>query len=82
MQCPKCKSENVKVNVITEQTMKKKGKSFLYWITVGWLIEPTLWLLLTVPKLIYELFKPSRYKMKSKTQKLGVCQNCGHSWKI
>jgi predicted DCC family thiol-disulfide oxidoreductase YuxK len=81
MRCRKCKSENVKIEMVTEQNMQRKRKSFLYWITVGWLIEPTLWILLTIPKLIYELFKPNRYKMKSNTRKIAICQNCGRSWK-
>jgi len=67
--------------MVTEQNFKRKKKSLLYWLTIGWIVEPLLWLFLTVPKLIYELFKPSRYKVKSKTRKIAVCQNCGHTWK-
>jgi len=82
MKCPKCNSENVTVEFIQEQALKeKKRKTFLYWITIGWLIEPMLWIFLTVPKLIWEVFKPKKYKMKTKTRKMAVCQNCGKSWR-
>lgn len=82
MKCPKCGSENVKVEIVTEQKFKQKKKTLLYWVTIGWLIEPLLWFFLTVPKLIYELFKPNRYKIKTKTQKMAVCQDCGKTWKV
>lgn len=82
MQCPKCKSENVKIDVVTEQKFKKKKKGLLYWLTIGWIVEPLLWLFLTLPKLIYELFKPNRFKVKTKTKKIAICQDCGHTWKV
>jgi len=81
MRCPRCRSENVRVEMLTEQKFERKKKSFLYWITIGWFIEPLLWLFLTFPKLFYELFKPGRYKGTTTTKKYAVCQNCGHSWK-
>lgn len=68
--------------MVTEQKFKRKRKGFLYWVTIGWFVELMLWLFLTLPKLIYELFKPRKYKVKSKTKKIAVCQNCGHSWKV
>jgi DNA-directed RNA polymerase subunit M/transcription elongation factor TFIIS len=82
MKCRKCGSEDVRVEFVQEQRMKeKKRKTFLYWVTVGWFVEPMLWFFLTMPKLIWELFKPRKYKMTTKTQKMAVCQSCGHSWK-
>jgi len=81
MHCPKCKSENVKIEMVTEQKFKRKKKTLLYWITIGWFVELFLWIFLTLPKLIYELFKPNRYKVKTKTKKIAICQNCGHTWK-
>lgn len=82
MICPKCKSENVKIEMVTEQKFKEKKKGLLYWLVIGWWLEPLLWLFLTVPKLIYELFKPKKYKVKSKIKKFAICQNCGHSWNV
>lgn len=82
MICPKCNSTDVSVSMVTETKMKQKKKTLLYWLTIGWIIEPLLWFFLTVPKLIFELFKPSKYKMSSKTSKIAVCQTCGKSWKV
>jgi len=82
MQCPKCQSTNVSIQLITETNFKTKKKTLLYWLTIGWIVEPLLWVFLTLPKLIYELFKPRRFKVKSKTEKIAVCQNCGHTWRV
>lgn len=79
MKCPKCGSENVNVQMVSETKLKKKH-GCLYWILVGWYLEPILWLFLTIPKLIYQLFKPRKYKTKTIHKSLCVCQDCGHHW--
>lgn len=66
MRCTRCGSTQVNIQAVTETTFKRKKKSLLYWLTIGWLIEPMLWVFLTLPKLIYELFKPHRFTAKSK----------------
>lgn len=81
MQCPRCQSTNVNVQLLTKTSIKAKKKTILYWLTIGWLVEPLLWLFLTLPKLIFEVFKPQRLKIKTTTEKLAICQNCGHSWR-
>ena len=78
MKCPKCKSENVTVQVVTEVKEKKK-KGVLYWICIGFWWEPLSWLFLTLPKLILSLFS-KKTKTVTKKYKEAVCQNCGHSW--
>jgi len=82
MQCIRCGSTQVNIQAVTETTFKRKKKSLLYWLTIGWLIEPMLWIFLTLPKLIYELFKPHRITAKSKTNTIAICQNCGKSWRV
>lgn len=70
MVCPKCKSENVSINVNTY--MKSKRRSLLWNIlmvccTAGiWLI----WMLVR------------KRKEKKVTVKMAVCQDCGKSWKV
>lgn len=78
MKCKKCGSENVNVQAVT--TLKNKHKGIMYWLFVGWWLEMLLWLFLTIPKLIFELFKPNR--IKSKTHSEAVCQDCGYRWEI
>lgn len=85
MECKKCSSTDIKIEMITETKIKKKGKGFLWWIyflSIGWIVELLLWVFLTLPKLIYALFKRDKFKVKTKTKKIAVCQNCGHSWKV
>ncbi|NFT91668.1 hypothetical protein FDF86_04455 [Clostridium botulinum] len=78
MKCKKCGSGNVNVQAVT--TLRNKHKGIIYWLFVGWWLEMMLWLFLTIPKLIFELFKPN--KIKSKTHTEAVCQECGYRWEI
>lgn len=73
MVCPKCNSERVNVQVVTDKVKTNKtgilhscGRLLLILCTVG------LWLL--VPK--------RKENSKMVNSKLAVCQDCGHSWKI
>ena len=79
MICPKCQSENVNVQVVTESKLKKKH-SWLYWLTIGFWWEPIMWLFLTLPWLIIKIFKPN--KVKTKVKGYAVCQDCGNRWQV
>lgn len=84
MVCPKCGSENVNVQMVTETHLKKKGKGIVWWLTVGWwwwIVEMFLWLFLTLPRLIVAIFKPKNHKIKTTHKSMCVCQNCGNHWK-
>ena len=78
MKCQKCKSENVSVQAIT--TTKNKRHGAMYWLFIGWWLEPIMWIFLTIPWLIIKIFKPN--KVSSKTHSEAVCQSCGNMWKI
>ena len=82
MVCPKCQSENVSVSVTTETSLKEKKHGALYWVFIGWWLKPILWFCLTLPMLIIKIFKPKNYKLQNKTQKIAICQSCGHSWNV
>ena len=60
MTCPKCGSEFVNVQMVTEQKLVKKKHGWLYWLTIGWWWEPLIWcvkwLVFTIPALIISLF--------------------------
>lgn len=81
MKCPKCKSENVSVQMVTETTLKEKKHGFIWWICVGWYWIPFKWLFLTVPALFIKIFSPKKYKTKVMHKSMCVCQSCGHHWK-
>jgi hypothetical protein len=80
MICKKCGSENVNVQMVSETRLKKKH-SIIYWILIGWWLELIMWLFLTIPMLIYKLFKPKNYKTKTSHHSMFVCQDYGYNWK-
>lgn len=80
MKCPKCGSENVNAQVITENTLKNAHHGILWWLFVGWWWLPIKWLYLTVPALLAKIFIPKKQKIVSKQRTVYVCQNCGHHW--
>jgi len=79
MVCPKCNGENVTVQAVS--TTKSKGKGAVYWIFVGWWLEPILWLFLTIPMLFAKLFGGGK-RIRSKVESYAVCQDCGKRWKV
>lgn len=81
MNCPKCGSENVNVQVVNEQKLVTKHHGIIWWICVGWWWIPVKWLFLTVPALFAAIFIGKRKKIKNKTKTIRVCQNCGYHWK-
>lgn len=70
MNCPKCKSENVTINVNT--VVKSKSRSFL-WNLLMSTITGGFWL-------IWMLVR--KRKEVVITIKTCLCQNCGFSWEI
>lgn len=82
MICPKCGSNNVNVQMVTETILKNKGKGCLYWIFIGWWLEILLWIFLMIPRLLIALFMPKNKKIINKHKSIAVCQNCGKSWEI
>lgn len=79
MICPKCGSENISVQMVSETQLKKKH-GCLYWTCIGWWLEPILWIFFTIPKLFYQIFKPKKHKLKTIHKSMCVCQNCGNHW--
>ena len=80
MKCPKCGSESVTVQMVSETNLKTKHRSVLWWIFVGLWWLPIKWFFLTVPALIVKLFRPKRYKTTTTHRSMCVCQNCGYHW--
>lgn len=78
MKCKRCNSENINVQAVTETKTKGKG---LYAKTIGRLVNAILWLFMTPIKFI-NLFIPKKVKVKSKTYKMAICQDCGKSWRL
>ena len=73
MTCPKCGSNNVTIQAITDTKTKHRG-------CFGWL----LWILLAICTIGLILIIPliTNTKVKSKTHTEAICQNCGRRWRI
>lgn len=85
MVCPKCKSQNVTVQVVSETSLYKKKKGMLWWLLVGWwwwIVELFLWVCFTIPRLLIQILKPTRYVTKTTHHSMFVCQDCGYNWKV
>ncbi len=80
MICPKCGSDKVNVQMVTESKLKNKQHSALYWIFIGWWLHPILWICLTLPMIFLRLFGHKKQKIVQKYKSMAVCQNCGHHW--
>lgn len=80
MVCPKCGSENVNVQMVTDTQLVNKKRGCLWWLCIGWWWLPFKWLFLTLPALIVKIFAPKRKTLKTTHTNMCVCQACGHSW--
>ena len=82
MKCPKCNSENVNVQIVTDTQLKNKHHSLIYWLFIGWWLHALLWLFLTVPMILGKLFGHKKQQIVHTQKSMAVCQNCGHNWNI
>lgn len=82
MVCPKCRSANVSVQIVTETQLKNKHRSIFWWIFIGWWWVFIKWFIFTVPAIIVKIFAPKRQKIVTKQHEVCVCQNCGFKWEI
>ena len=81
--CPKCKSENVSIQVITESKLVNAHHGFIWWICIGWWWICIKWLIFTLPALIFKIFGiGKKKKIVNESHKEAICQSCGYSWKI
>lgn len=65
MKGPKCKSENVWVQLLSETELKRKHHGLLYWLLIGWWLQPLLWIFFTLPMLIITIFRPGKYQTRT-----------------
>jgi len=79
MNCPKCNSENVNVQMVSESKLKRK-RSVIYWLLIGWWFNPIMWFIMFIPMLFIKIFRPKGHKIKTVHKSMFVCQNCGYNW--
>lgn len=81
MMCPKCGSNNVSVQMVSDFKLKTKHHSIIWWICIGWWWTFIKWICLFPLALIQKLFGSKKQTLKQKNYSMCVCQNCGHSWR-
>lgn len=76
MTCPKCGSENITSQAITETTTKEKIKGF------GCIKSCLGFVFFSIPGILCGLcgMGKGKSKTKSRTRVICICQNCGHQW--
>ena len=79
MICPKCGSENVSVQMVTD-TQLKAGHGLIWWLLVGWWWIPVKWFCFFWLALLAKMFGSKSYKLKTTSHSECVCQSCGHHW--
>ena len=78
--CPKCKSNDISVQVVSDTHTKTKKRGLLYWVSFWWFVEFIIWFLAAIPMLIGKLLRGK--KIVTDFKKFAVCQNCGYKWKV
>jgi len=73
MVCPRCHSQNVHTQIVTDIRTKYRG-------CLGWF----LWILLAICTCGLILIIPAitNDKTKTKHKTVAICQNCGKKWRI
>jgi transcription elongation factor Elf1 len=82
MTCPKCNSENVSTQIVTDMKLKNAHHGIIWWLCIGWWWVGFKWLFLTIPALLAKIFIPKKQKLVTKQRTMCVCQNCGHTWQV
>lgn len=80
--CPRCKGNNINVQIINETQLKRKHRNIIMWILFWWWVEILLWLFLFIPRFLIAIFGGKKQKVVNKTSKQAVCQDCGYSWVV
>ena len=74
--CPRCGGT---MNFQATSYAKNKARHGpLYWLLIGWWLHPILWIVFTLPMLIWRIINPNR-KQRVQTTTVGVCQSCGYT---
>ena len=95
MKCPRCRSRDVRVELVRERRATRH--SLAWWLLIGWWIWPfklLLKCLITMEEFIYGLNNHGSQEAERKgkrppprrdemvTRSVAVCQHCGHHWRV
>ena len=82
MICPRCKSQFVNIQVVTEAKLKNVHHGIFWWLLIGWWWVPIKWLYFTVPALFFKVFGHKKQRIEQTYRSLCICQNCGYQWML
>lgn len=85
LMCPQCNSQDIQFQLVNHQDLKPKGKSFLWWITIGWLWILVKWVIFYVIMgwfiIPFKFLLPKKYKIQNTVENYKICKHCGYHWK-
>ena len=85
MRCPRCHSEDVRVQVVSDSHTVKVHHSIFWWILIGWWWLPVKWIFFTCWALLAKvigILAGTRRRVVTKQATVAVCQRCGHTWYV
>ena len=81
MTCPRCGSNNVSVQMVSDVQLKQKHHSLIWWLLIGWWYVVLKWCIFPLFALIVKIFAPKKQEIRQNNYSMCVCQNCGYNWK-
>ena len=82
MKCPRCRSRDVRVELVRERRATRH--SLAWWLLIGWWIWPFKLLFLPViwsQEAERKGKRPPPRRDEMVTRSVAVCQHCGHHWR-
>lgn len=83
MKCPRCRSRDVRVELVRERRATRH--SLAWWLLIGWWIWPFKLLFLPViwsQETERKGKRPPPRRDAMVTRSVAVCQHCGHHWRV
>lgn len=81
MTCPKCGSDKVTVQLVSESHVEKQHHNVGWWIAIGWWWMPLKWIFFFGIALVAKILNRKKsYKTVYEHKSMCICQNCGHTW--
>lgn len=78
MVCPKCGSNEIVTQMVTDTQLVRAGHSLVWWVFVGWWWTFIKWFYFFWLALLVKLFAPKRQKLRQEHTAVCICQHCGY----
>lgn len=78
MNCLRCGSEKVNIQVVEETKLVDKGHGIIWWIFIAPWYLIIKWIFFFPLALLAKIFIPKKQTIKQKIKSVAVCQECGY----